>query len=70
MLVLLVLVLSGYKSIVSETHDPGIHKELKTAGVSAIATVIKADPKARHLRYRIEKDSRITTTKISGFCIA
>ncbi len=67
MLVLLVLVLSGYKSIVSETHDPGIHKELKTAGVSAIATVIKADPKARHLRYRIEKDSRITTTKLADF---
>ncbi|MDP3683473.1 MAG: DUF3592 domain-containing protein [Ignavibacteria bacterium] len=67
MLVLLVLVLSGYKSIVSETHDPGIHKELKTSGVSAIATVMKANPKVRYLRYRIEKDSRITTTKLADF---
>ena len=67
MLVLLVLVLSGYKSIVSETHDPGIHKELKISGVSAIAIVIKANPKARYLHYRIEKDTRITTTKLANF---
>lgn len=67
MLVLLVLVLSGYKSIVSETHDPGIHKELKTSGVSAIATVIKADSKARSLHYRIQKDTRIATTKLADF---
>jgi hypothetical protein len=66
-LVLLVLVLSGYKSIVSDTHDPGIHKELKTSGVSAIATVIKANPKARFLHYRIEKDNRIATTKLENF---
>lgn len=66
-LVLLVLVLSGYKSIVSNTHDPGIHKELKTSGVSAIAIVIKANPKARYLHYRIEKDTRITTTKLADF---
>ena len=66
-LVLLFLVLSGYKSIVSDTHDPGIHKELKTSGVSAIATVIKADPKARSLHYRIQKDTRIVTTKLADF---
>jgi hypothetical protein len=66
-LVLLVLVLNGYKSIVSDTHDPGIHKELKTSGVSAIATVIKANPKARYLHYRIEKDNRIVTTKLADF---
>jgi hypothetical protein len=67
MLVLLVLILSGNKRFVSETHDPGIHKELKTSGVSAIATVIKADPKARSLHYRIEKDTRIATTKLADF---
>jgi hypothetical protein len=67
MLVLLVLILSGNKSFVSETHDPGTHKELKTTGVSAIATVIKADPKARSLHYRIEKDTRIATTKLADF---
>lgn len=67
MLVLLFLVLSGNKSIVSETHDPGTHKELKTSGVSAIATVIKADPKTRSLHYRIQKDTRIATTKLADF---
>lgn len=67
MLVLLVLVLNGYKNIVSDTHDPGIHKELKTSGVSAIATVIKANPKARSLHYRIRKDSRIATAKLADF---
>lgn len=67
MLVLLVLVLSGHKSIVSDTHDPGIHKELKTSGVSALATVIKVDLKARYLHYRIEKDNRIATTKLADF---
>ncbi|MCK9411458.1 MAG: DUF3592 domain-containing protein [Prolixibacteraceae bacterium] len=66
-LVLLFLVLSGYKSMVSDTHDPGIHKELKTSGVSAIATVIKANPKARYLHYRIDKDNRIVTTKLVDF---
>jgi hypothetical protein len=66
-LVLLFLVLNGYKSIVSATHDPGIHKELKTSGVSAIATVIKANPKVRYLHYRIEKDTLITTTKLADF---
>lgn len=67
MLVLLVLILSGNKSIVSETHDPGIHKELKTSGISAIATVIKANPKDRYLYYRIEKNNRIATTKLADF---
>ena len=67
MLVLLVLVLSGNKSIVSDTHDPGIHKGLKTSGVSAIATVIKANPKARYLHYRIQKDTRIATKKLADF---
>ncbi|MCX6236766.1 MAG: DUF3592 domain-containing protein [Bacteroidia bacterium] len=67
MLVLLVLILSGNKSFVSETNDPGIHKKLKTSGVSAIATVIKADPKARSLHYRIQKDTRIATTKLADF---
>ena len=66
-LVLFVLVINGYKSIVSDTHDPGVHKELKTSGVSATATVIKANPKARYLRYRIEKDTRIATTKLADF---
>lgn len=66
-LVLFVLVVNGYKSIVSDTHDPGIHKELKTSGVSAIATVLKANPKARYLHYRIEKDNRIATTKLADF---
>jgi hypothetical protein len=66
-LVLLVLVLNGYKSIVSDTHDPGIHKELKTSGVSAIASVIKANPKARYLHYRIEKDNRLVTKKLADF---
>ena len=67
MLVLLVLILSGNKNFVAETHDPGIHKELKNSGVSAIATVIKADPKARSLHYRIQKDTRIATTKLADF---
>ena len=67
MLVLLVLVLSGNKSIVTETYDPGTYRKLKTAGVSAIATVIKADPKARSLHYRIQKDTRIATTKLADF---
>ena len=67
LLVLLFLVLSGSKGIVTETHDPGTHKELKTSGVSAIATVIKADPKARSLHYRIEKDTQIATTKLADF---
>jgi hypothetical protein len=66
-LVLFVLVINGYKSIVSDTHDPGNHKELKTSGVSAIATVIKANPKARYLRCRIEKDTGIATTKLADF---
>ena len=67
MLALLVLVLSGNKSIVSVTHDPGIHKELKISGVSAIATVIKTDPKTRSLHYRIQKDTLIATTKLADF---
>lgn len=67
LLCLLFLVLSGHKSIVSATGDPEIHKELKTSGVSAIATVIKANPKARYLHYRIEKDNRIATTKLADF---
>ncbi len=67
MLVLLFLILSGNKSFVSETHDPGIHKELKTSGVSAIATVIKADQKTRSLHYRIQKDTSIATTKLADF---
>lgn len=67
LLFLLFLVLSGYKSIVSATGDPEIYKELKLSGVYAIATVIKANPKARHLHYRIEKDTRIATTKLADF---
>ena len=67
MLVLLFLVLSGNERYVTETNDPGTHKELKTSGVSAIATVIKADPKARSLHYRIQKDTRIATTKLADF---
>lgn len=67
MLVLLVLVLNGWKNIISETGDPDFFKELKTSGVSAIATVIKANPKTRHLRYRIEKDTRIANTKLADF---
>lgn len=67
MLILLFLVLSGSKNIVTETYDPGTHKELKTSGVSAIATVIKADTKARSLHYRIQKDTRVATTKLADF---
>ncbi len=67
MLILLFLVLSGSKGIVTETNDPGTHKELKTSGVSAIATVIKADPKARYLHYRIQKDTHIATKKLADF---
>jgi len=67
LLVLLFLVLSGSKGIVTETNDPGTHKELKTSGVSAIATVIKADPKARSLHYRIQKGTQIATTKLADF---
>lgn len=67
LLFLLFLVLSGYKSIVSATGDPEIYKELKISGVYAIATVIKANPKARHLHYRIEKDTRLATTKLADF---
>lgn len=67
LLFLLFLVLSGHKSSVPATGDPEIYKELKLSGVYAIATVIKANPKARHLRYRIEKDTRIATTKLADF---
>ncbi|MBU3926344.1 MAG: DUF3592 domain-containing protein [Bacteroidetes bacterium] len=67
LLCLLFLVLSGHKSIVPATGDPEIHKELKTYGVSAIATVIKANPKTRYLRYRIEKDTGVATTKLADF---
>lgn len=67
LLFLLYLVISGHKSSVSATGDPEIYKELKTSGVSAIATVIKANPKARYLHYRIEKDSRIASTKLADF---
>jgi len=67
MLVLLVLMLNGYKGIISETGDPEIHKELKTSGVSAIAIVIKVNPKVRYLHYRIEKDTQISTTKLNDF---
>jgi len=67
MLVLFLLVINGYESIVPKTGDPGIHKKLKTYGVLAIATVIKANPKTRYLRYRIEKDTRIVSSKLPDF---
>lgn len=67
MLVLLVFVLNGLQNIVSKTGDPEIYKELKTSGVSAIATVIKANPKTRSLRYRIHKDPRIAPTILEDF---
>ncbi|MDP2721895.1 MAG: DUF3592 domain-containing protein [Bacteroidales bacterium] len=64
---LLFLVLSGHKSIVPATGDPEIHEDLKTSGVYAIAIVIKANPKTRYLRYRIEMDTQIATTKLADF---
>ena len=67
MLVLLVLVLSGDKSIVSDTHDPEIYKELKTSGIQAIAIVLQANPTDQSLHYRIEKDTRIMTAKLPDF---
>ncbi|RPI06986.1 MAG: DUF3592 domain-containing protein [Ignavibacteriae bacterium] len=67
LLVLFILVINGYKSIVPETHDPGIHKELKTSGVSAIATVIKANKKTRYLHYRIKEDAKGAAAKLENF---
>jgi len=66
-LVLFVLMISGYKSLVTETGDPEIHKELIKTGISAIATVIKVDLNKRYLHYRIDKDSGITYEKSVNF---
>ncbi|MCK9450491.1 MAG: DUF3592 domain-containing protein [Bacteroidales bacterium] len=67
LLFLLFLVLSGHQRIVPVTGDPEIYTELKTSGVSAIATVIKANPKTRHLHYRIELDTRKATPELADF---
>ncbi len=42
-------------------------KYLKTSGVPAVATVIEANPEARFLRYRIDKDTRIPTANLDDF---
>lgn len=64
-LVLLGLVLNG--SIVPSRSEPESRGELKTSGVPAIATVVEAKPEARFLRYRIDKDTRISAADLEDF---
>jgi len=59
------LVLSG--SIAASTSEQGSQMKLKTSGIPAIATVIEADPKARVLHYRIDKEAEIPTAKSNDF---
>lgn len=64
-LVLLGLVLSG--SIAPSRSEPGSQRELKTSGIPAVATVIEANPEARFLRYRIDKDTRVSAAELDDF---
>lgn len=64
-LVLFGLVLNG--TIAPITSEPGSQRELKTSGVPAVATVIEANPEARFLHYRIDKETRRHTANLDDF---
>lgn len=64
-LVLFVLVLNG--TIPPITSEPGSQRELRTSGVPAVATVIEANPEARFLHYRIDKETRRLTANLDDF---
>ena len=64
-LVVFGLVLSG--SILPPKNDPTRQEKLKTSGVPAVATVIEANPEARLLRFRIDKDTRMPTENLDSF---
>ncbi len=67
-LVVLGLVLSsGTIGFDSSTSDPRREVKLKTSGVPAVATVIEANPDARILHFRIDKDPRTPTADLHGF---
>lgn len=59
---LLRLVLSG--SIAPLAKRAGSQKKLKTTGVPAVATVIEANSKSGILHYRIDKETRIPSTRM------
>jgi hypothetical protein len=64
-LVVFGLVLSG--TIAPSKSDPESQRKLETSGVPAVATVIEANPEARVLRYRIDKDARKPTASLDNF---
>ena len=64
-LVVFGLVLSGL--ILPPKNDPTRQEKLKTSGVPAVATVIEANPEARLLRFRIDKDTRMPTENLDSF---
>ncbi|MFH0989284.1 MAG: DUF3592 domain-containing protein [bacterium] len=64
-LVLLGLVLSG--SIALSTSETGSQEKLKTSGVPAVATMIKANPEARLLQFRIDRGTRIPNVNADDF---
>ena len=59
------LVLNG--SMGDSKSNSNSQKKLLTTGVPAIATVLSANPKDRLLRFRIDKDTLLPSTKLDAF---
>jgi len=54
-------------SIAASAHKPGSQKKLITSGGPVLATVLEANPQTKYLRFRIDKDTQMPTTKLDDF---